>query len=179
MKTVRQECTTNANVGTYDSVNYTKQYLRYIGILIIAILCIVLLFGRMEFHNELERQVLPHTLIGYVNEAHYWDMVPVTAEEWPDWASQFHKPDEALISFVQDGPGGRIGIFADLVYYENRYEKRTWLTGRLLVQEAEYYYKPEGALYLEAVYEPDLVSEINLQELVPQEYDFMAFRGNK
>ena len=155
----------------------TKKYLLYIGLAALILFLIVAFLGRLEFHNELEQEVLPHTLVGYVNDVQYSGDVVVTSDEWPEWAMKYDKPEETMVHFTGDASGGRIGIFADLIYYENRYERRTWFSGRLLEQASEYYYKPEGALYLEAVYEPGKVPEMSITDMVPQNYDFMAFDG--
>ena len=155
----------------------TKKYLLYIGLAALILFLIVALLGRLEFHNELEQEVLPHTLVGYVDDVQYTGDVVVTSDEWPEWAMKYDKPEETMVHFTGDASGGRIGIFADLIYYENRYERRTWFSGRLLEQASEYYYKPEGALYLEAVYEPGKVPEMSIRDMVPQNYDFMAFDG--
>ena len=155
----------------------TKKYLLYIGLAALILFLIVALLGRLEFHNELEQDVLPHTLVGYVDDVQYTGDVVVTSDKWPEWAIEYDKPEETMVHFTEDASGGRIGIFADLIYYENRYERRTWFSGRLLEQASEYYYKPEGALYLEAVYEPGKVPEMSIRDMVPQNYDFMAFDG--
>lgn len=155
----------------------TKKYLLYIGLAALILFLIVALLGRLEFHNELELEVLPHTLVGYVDDVQYTGDVAVTSDEWPEWAMEYDKPEEAMIHFTGEASGGHIGIFADLIYYENRYERRTWFSGRLLERASEYYYKPEGALYLEAVYEPGKVPEMSITDIVPQNYDFMAFDG--
>ena len=154
-----------------------KKYLLYIGLAALILFLIVALLGRLEFHNELEQDVLPHTLVGYVDDVQYTGDVAVTSDEWPEWTMEYDKPEEVLVHFTEDASGGRIGIFADLIYYENRYERRTWFSGRLLERASEYYYKPEGALYLEAVYEPGKVPEMSITDMVPQNYDFMAFDG--
>ncbi|MBO4948618.1 MAG: hypothetical protein J6C02_05325 [Peptococcaceae bacterium] len=155
----------------------TKKYLLYIGLAALIMFLIAAFLGRLEFHNELEQEVLPHTLLGYVDDVQYTGDVVVTSDEWPEWAMEYDKPEEAMIHFTGEASGGHIGIFADLIYYENRYERRTWFSGRLLERASEYYYKPEGALYLEAVYEPGKVPEMSITDMVPQNYDFMAFDG--
>ena len=155
----------------------TKKYLLYIGLAALIMFLIVALLGRLEFHNELELEVLPHTLVGYVDDVQYTGNVVVTSDKWPEWTMEYDKPEEAMVHFNEYTSGGRIGIFADLIYYENRYERRTWFSGRLLERASEYYYKPEGALYLEAVYEPGKVPEMSITDMVPQNYDFMAFDG--
>ena len=161
--------------------NNTKRYLLYFGAIVVLICTVVVLFGRMEFHTELEREVLPHTLIGYMDDIEYdteYDTEAVIAEDaWPLWAQAFDRQWEDTITF-DAGSVGRIGIYADLVYYENRYEKRSWFSGRLIERASEYYYKPEGTLYLEAVYLPYPEIEIDFTQIVPQGYDFMAFNGN-
>ena len=157
--------------------NETAQYLLYIVAVALLLFVIIVLLGRVVFHTELEQEVLPHAFIGYFDDVQYTDDVIVTSEKWPVWAKVFDKPDEVSVQFADDSQGGRIGIFADLIYYENRYERRTWFSGRLLERALEYYYKPEGALYLEAVYEPGKVPEMSIRDMVPQNYDFMAFDG--
>lgn len=161
-----------------DETRSTKYYLLRIGLAALILFGIVALLGRMEFHTELEREVLPHTLIGYMDEVCYIGDVMVSADDWPEWAHEYDKPDEAAIHFTNAMPGGRIGIFADLIYYENRYERRTWFSGRLIEKASEYYYKPEGVLYPEAVYEQDKLPEVSVEDMVPQQYDFMAFQGD-
>lgn len=158
-------------------MNQTKKYLLYLCVIVIIIAAIVICFGRMEFHNELERKVMPDTLIGYIDEERHFDSVTITANDWPEWAEDFERPESETLTFEYDIYGGRIGIFADIVYYENRYELRSWFSGKLLEQASEYYYKPEGTLYLKPVYELYREPEIPLDELVPQQYDFMAFDG--
>ena len=158
----------------------TKKYMIYLGLTALLVCAIVVLFGRMEFHNELEREVLPHTLIGYLNEKNnYFGAVAVYENEWPEWAEEFDYPKEGAVVFGYERRDARIGIFANLLYYENRYEKRSWFSGKLIERASEYYYKPEGNLYLEAVYPPYPEPEIKLEQIVPQSYDFMAYKGNE
>ncbi len=160
------------NVAVYD-----KKTFLYIGLIVLGVFLLVVLFGRLSFHNELEQDLLPHTLIGYIDDVRYFGDVTVSAEDWPEWTMEYDKLDETSVHFEYDVLGGRIGIFANLVYYENRYELRSWFSGKLLERASEYYYKPEGTLYLAPVYEPDRAPEISLDEMVPQGYDFTAFDG--
>ena len=160
-----------------QTVDNTKKYLLYLGITALIVIGIVVLFGRMEFHTELEREVLPHTLIGYLDERQYFGTVVVYENQWPQWAESFDYPKEGAVTCGYDRRDARIGIFADVVYYENRYELRSWFSGKLIERESEYYYKPEGPLYLEAVYDSNQVLQLTHEDLVPQSYDFMAFDG--
>ena len=160
-----------------QTVNNTKKYLLYFGVAALIVIGIVVLFGRMEFHNELEREQLPHTLIGYLDDAYYVGDVTVLHEDWPDWTKTFDGYIETTLQFTDEQPGGRIGIFADLIYFENRYEKRSWFSGKLIERASEYYYKPDGPLYLEEVYEPYGDMQVFDGRLVPQNYDFYAFDG--
>jgi hypothetical protein len=103
-----------------QTVDNTKKYLLYFGVAALIVIGIVVLFGRMEFHNELEREQLPHTLIGYLDDAYYVGDITILHEDWPDWAQAFDGYIETTLQFTNDGHGGRIGIFADLIYFENR-----------------------------------------------------------
>ena len=152
---------------TEQELNNTKKYRRYIVGIVLAIAAVVLLLGRVEFHNELERAVLPHSFLGYLDEAQYTGSINITDTQWPKWAEDYEKPAQQTVDFKEHVEGGRIGIFADLVYYENRYELRTWFSGRLLECDSIYYYRPEGALYLEAVYEPNRDIDVYPNFLVP------------
>ena len=160
-----------------QTVDNTKKYLLYFGLAVLIIIGLVVLLGRMEFHNELEREQLPHTLIGYLDDAYYVGDVTVLHEDWPDWTKTFDGYIETTLQFTSDGQGGRIGIFADLIYFENRYENRSWFSGKLIERASEYYYKPDGPLYLEEVYEPYGDMQVFDGRLVPQNYDFYAFDG--
>lgn len=160
----------------YETDN-TKKYLIYIALSAIVLVGIVVLLGRMSFHTELEREVLPHTLIGYLDDETYFDTVTISDAQWPEWALAFDRPEEASVRFDNTVSGGHIGIFADLIYYENRYELRSWFSGKLIERASEYYYKPNGALYLEAVYAAQDMPEVPIAEIMPQQYDFMAFTG--
>ena len=160
-----------------QTVDNTKKYLLYFGLAALIVIGIVVLLGRMEFHNELEREQLPHTLIGYLDDAYYVGDVTVLHEDWPDWTKTFDGYIETTLQFTSDGQGGRIGIFADLIYFENRYENRSWFSGKLLERASEYYYKPDGPLYLDQVYEQNDDTEVFAGRIVPQNYDFYAFDG--
>lgn len=160
------------------AVDNSKRYLKYVVLFILFVLAVVVFLGRIEFHNELERNVLPHTFLGYLDETYYSDSVEITKGAWPEWTDSFDKVEQETIHFSDELEGGYIGIYADLIYYENRYEMRTWLSGRLLEQAAEYYYKPEGPLYLEAIYtKKELAPDIEQSQIVPQQYNYMAFQG--
>ena len=157
--------------------NNTKKYICYLGAMVLLVCTVVVLFGRMEFHTELERDKLPHTLIGYLDDTYYVGDVTVLHENWPDWSKSFDGYVETTLHFNDDQPGGRIGIFADLVYFENRYEKRSWFSGKLIEKASEYYYKPDGPLYLDEVYEQYDDIQVFDGRVVPQNYDFYAFDG--
>lgn len=165
--------TEHRDVAVHDN----KKDILYIVLAVLGVFLLVVLFGRLSFHTELEQDILSHTLVGYIDDARYFGDVTVSNEDWPEWAQEYDKPDEASVHFDHDVSGGRIGIFANIVYYENRYELRSWFSGKLLERASEYYYKPEGPLYLAPVYELDRVPEISLDEMVPQGYDFTAFDG--
>ena len=160
-----------------QTVDNTKKYLLYFGLAVLIIIGLVVLLGRMEFHNELEREQLPHTLIGYLDDAYYVGDVTVLHEDWPDWTKTFDGYIETTLQFTSDGQGGRIGIFADLIYFENRYENRSWFSGKLIERASEYYYKPDGPLYLDQVYEKNGDTDVFAGRIVPQNYDFYAFDG--
>ena len=160
-----------------QTVDNTKKYLLYFGVAALIVIGIVVLFGRMEFHNELEREQLPHTLIGYLDDAYYVGDITILHEDWPDWAQAFDGYIETTLHFTGDAPGGRIGIFADLIYFENRYENRSWFSGKLIERASEYYYKPDGPLYLDQVYEKNGDTDVFAGRIVPQNYDFYAFDG--
>ena len=51
----------------------SKRYLKYVVLFILFVLAVVVFLGRIEFHNELERNVLPHTFLGYLDETYYSD----------------------------------------------------------------------------------------------------------
>lgn len=157
--------------------DYTKQYLLYIGGVILAIFAVVVLFGRIELHNELERERLPHTLVGYMERSEDGASADSTLWKWPAWTEGFQcepvEPD--LLRALPDD--GHIGIFADLVYYENRYERRSWFSGRLIKRASEYYYRPEGAIYAEVVYGERIAPEILPEELAAEDYNIYGFKG--
>ncbi len=152
-----------------------QKELRYLCALLFLIVGVVLVFGRMEFHNELQKDIQRHTFLGYLDEQQYQGRVHVSAEQWPSWTAVFETERDVILDFAPD-KSGRIGIFADLVYYENRYERRVWFSGRLLEQDSEYYYRQDGPLYLEAVYEPQQVA-IHIAELRNNAYDYQSFCG--
>ena len=162
-----------------QTVDNTKKYLLYFGLAALIIIGLVVLLGRMEFHNELEREQLPHTLIGYLDDAYYVGDVTVLHEDWPDWTKTFDGYIETTLHFTDDAQGGRIGIFADLIYFENRYEKRSWFSGKLIEQASEYYYKPDGPIYLDEVYEQYDETKVFDGRVVPQNYDFNVFNGQE
>lgn len=148
---------------------------KYLLLLALAMVLVVVLLGRIEFHNELERDVQDNVLLGYLDEQQYSDMVTVQAEQWPAWAAVFEHDESAVVTFAADC-SGRIGIFADVVYFENRYEWRTWFSGRLLKRASEYYYRPVSPLTLQPVYD-EREPEIDRTELRGLDYDYQSFRG--
>ena len=148
---------------------------RYLLLLALAVVLVVVLLGRIEFHNELERDVQDHVLLGYLDEQQYSGTVTVQAEQWPAWTAVFEHDETTTVTFASDS-NGRIGIFADVVYFENRYEWRTWFSGRLLKQASEYYYRADGPLVLQPVYD-EREPEIDRTELRGLDYDYQSFRG--
>ncbi len=162
-----------------DTMNNKKQQRWFIGGIMVLIVVSVVFLGRIEFHNELEQEVISHVLIGYIDEEWHYGTVTVQAKDWPQWAQAYECTAEQSVTFEYDIYGGRIGIFADVMYYENRYERRTWFSGRVVERASEYYYKPTGALYLDTVYELHREPELSLEQLKPQQYDFSAFTGKR
>lgn len=150
-----------------DSV---KNYLLPILSAAVILFCIVALLGRIQLSTELERDVLEHTLIDYVDENTYCEMTMVKAEQWPAWTKEYDCYDGDMVLYFDESHPGRIGIFADVIYYEKRHELRTWFSGRLLERNSEYYYKPAGELYLDEVYEMGKLPEISFEELVQEAF---------
>lgn len=148
---------------------------RYLILFLLTVVALVIGLGRMEFHNELEREELQNVFLGYLDAGDYKGAVTISREQWPVWTKNMEVASATTITFKSD-TGGRIGIFADLVYYENRFERRTWLTGKLLKQNSEYYYRQDGFLRLQAVYEK-MTPEIDLKQLKGLDYDYTKFCG--
>lgn len=161
-------------VVDWERRNLQKE-IRYLCVFIFLIVGVVFVFGRVEFHNELQKDVQRHVFLGYLDGQQYQGKVHVLAEQWPLWTADFETTREMVLDFAPD-KSGRIGIFADLVYYENRYERRVWFIGRLLEQDSEYYYRQDGPLYLETVYEPQQVA-VHIAELRSNAYDYQSFCG--
>lgn len=113
--------------------------------------------------------------LGYASEADYLGSLTVDESWLPDQLRALGTAEQQTLFFAQSG---RVGIFADLVYYENRVEERSWLSGKLLRQASEYYYKPDGPLWFQPVYDNAGVS-VPLSQIKPSEYDYTAFQGNK
>lgn len=150
----------------------TKQQKRFVLLLLLLVLLAVGLLGRLEFHNELEREVLPGAFLGYVGEDDYTGTLTVDESWLPQQFRFLGSAEQQTLSFTQ---AGRVGIFADLVYYENRVEKRSWFSGKLLKQASEYYYKLDSPLRFQPVYET--LTPVSLDEIRPSDYDYMAFQG--
>ena len=131
--------------------------------------------GRVELHNEIECVVYDDAFIGYVDDTLYSGNVTVTAEQMPEWCRSLGIAGEQEVEFA-DGISGNIGIFADVIYYENRYELRTWFSGKTLEKDSEYYYRIDGPIKLEAVYQP-LECQIDVNNIRGAEYDYTAFKG--
>lgn len=142
----------------------------------LVLLLVILGFGRVEYHNELEKQFYPNVFLGYLDDQIYTNKKTVTIDQLPDWCQKM-KIDAPLVVSFSNGANGRIGIFADLVYYENRFERRTWFSGKLLKRDAEYYYKQEGTLYLLPLDDTEIVW-VELQQIKPMSYNYKEFRGN-
>lgn len=150
----------------------TKQYLLYIGAFVLSVFMVFVLFGRVTLHNELERDVLPHTLIGYID----WDNA-TESWQWPEWTEAFLRQDTLPNDLSERPSDGCVGIFADLTYCENRYELRSWFSGRLIERASEYYYRPQGPLYLDIVYDCSAELKIVPEELVTHDYNIYDFNG--
>ena len=149
-----------------------KQQRLFLCLLLAAILLAVGLLGQLVFHNELEREVVPAAFLGYASETYYTGTLTVDESWLPDQLQTLGSAEQQTLSFPQRG---RVGIFADLVYYENRVEERKWLSGKLLRWDSEYYYKPDSPLWFQPVYET--LTPIPWGEIRPSDYDYMAFQG--
>ena len=136
---------------------------------------ILLGLGRVELHNEIECDAYDDAFLGYVDDSLYSGDVIVTAEQMPEWCRNLGIAGEQEIEFA-DGISGNIGIFADVIYYENRYELRTWFSGKTLEKDSEYYYRLNSLIHLEPVYEP-LECRIDVNNIRGAEYDYTAFKG--
>ena len=142
--------------------------------LLLMILTVVIGLGRVEFHNELERDVYSDAFLGYVDDAVYSGTVTIRSEQMPEWCQNLGITGEETVEFAE-GMRGQIGIFADAVYFENRYERRTWFSGKLLEHASEYYYRLDGPIRLEPVYTP-LECEIDVHTIKGADYDYMSFK---
>ncbi len=147
--------------------------------LLIAFLVItaaaVIGWGRMEFHNEMEREVHVDEFLGYVDDNIYSGTVTIHAEQMPQWCQELGITGEETVEFA-DGISGKVGMFADVIYYENRYEVRTWFTGRTLEQASEYYYRLNSPIQLEPVYQP-MECYIDVNNIKDADYDYTTFEG--
>lgn len=133
--------------------------------------------GRLTFHNEIEWDTKPDVYLGCVDDQVYHGTVTITADQMPAWCQALGIQGSETVIFA-DGHSGPIGIFADLVYYENRYEVRTWLSGRTIKRESEYYWKINGDIQLVPMAterEPD----IDVQQIKAADYDYTAFTGTE
>ncbi|MBR5319428.1 MAG: hypothetical protein IKU46_07550 [Peptococcaceae bacterium] len=151
-----------------------ERLLCLLGLLALLLIAVIGL-GRIEFHNELERDVYPDAFLGCVDDAVYSGTVIIQAEQMPEWCQNLGISGEETVVFA-DGRSGQIGLFADVVYFENRYERRTWFSGKLLEQASEYYCRLDGPIRLEPVYTP-LECEINVDTIKGADYDYMSFKG--
>lgn len=145
-----------------------------LGLLLLAV-CVLFGLGRVELHNEIECEVYTDEFLGYIDDAAYKGTVTVSAETLPGWCRTLGISGEETVEFA-DGFGGRIGIFADVIYYENRYELRTWFSGKTLEKDSEYYYRLNSPIRLEPVYQP-LECQIDVNNIRGAEYDYTAFKG--
>ncbi len=132
-------------------------------------------WGSMEFHNEMERAVYVDEFLGYVDDNTYSGTVTITAEQMPEWCQELGITGEQTIEFA-DGISGQIGMFGDVIYYENRYEKRTWFSGRIIEQASEFYYRLNSPIHLEPIYQP-LECQIDVNNIKGGDYDYSAFKG--
>lgn len=132
-------------------------------------------FGRVEFHNELEREVYTEEFLGYVDESVYSGSVTITAEEMPQWCQELGITGKETVEFA-DGISGQVGMFADVVYLENHYEVRTWFSGKTLEEAREYYYRLSSPIQLEPVYQP-LECRIDVNNIRGVDYDYTTFKG--
>ena len=160
-----------------EKQNDRKKRIWFLLILGVAIGLILLLGGRMEFHTELEREVRQNVFLGYVENIPAPDKgcVVITAERYPSWCQGVCEIETQTISWGKDS-GQCVGVFADVVYYENRYELRNWFSGHLLKRTSEYYYKLDTPLQLRFL-EEGRKPEIDIGEIRAVDYDYTAYKG--
>ena len=145
--------------------------------ILLCVVFVVVLFGKVEFHNELERVTYKNTYLGVIDEKRYSGNTFFEEEDFPVWIRELY-PVEAQAVQLEEKQEKKIGMFADVVFYENRMEERKWFSGKLKNRNAEYYYKIEGKIYLRPISGNEKI-EIQLSELKPTDYDYTTFRIKK
>ncbi|MBR4945077.1 MAG: hypothetical protein IKZ26_06695 [Peptococcaceae bacterium] len=145
-------------------------------IFLLALVSIAIIgFGRVEFHNEIEREVYVDEFLGYADEEFHSGTIIVKAEDMPEWCRKLGVSGEETVEFA-DGISGQVGIFADVIYYENHYEVRTWFSGKTLDEASEFYYRINSPIQLRPVYQP-MECIIDVENIRGGEYDYTAFKG--
>lgn len=143
----------------------------FVGLLLLLVIGAIIGLGRVEFYNEVEQDVKADVFLGYVDETRHYGNVCVKAVQLPSWCQTLKFAENQMIELGEDG--GYIGIFADVYYLENRYELRTWFSGRLLKRTSEYYYRLKDEIHLRPVYSHNLLEpEIDLNQLKTGDYDY-------
>lgn len=157
--------------------NGRKKKILLLLVLGVTVGLILLLSGRVEFHNELEREVRQDVFLGYIEKLPASDenCVTITAEQYPSWCKAICEIEPQTMVLGKDD-GRCIGIFADVVYYENRYELRRWFSGTVLKRNSEYYYKLDAPLRLRLL-EDGREPEIDIMQIRAGDYDYMAYKG--
>ena len=152
----------------------TQKRVLTILLLVVIVLAVVIGFGRVEYHNELERDAREHALIGYVDDSLHEGVVKLRAQDYPQWCRDVATVKPQVLRFAE-GEAGYIGLYANVVYFENRMETRAWFSGKLLERKSEYYYKVYGVVTAEPVMQrEEPVPDGN--RLVAEDYDYMAFK---
>lgn len=152
----------------------TQKRVLTIVLLVALVLVVVIGFGRVEYHNELEQSAQEHALIGYVDDSLHEGNIKLRAQDYPQWCRDVGTVQPQVVRFPE-GEDGYIGLYANVVYFENRMEKRAWFSGKLLERNSEYYYKVYGPVSAEPVMEwEEPVSDGN--RLVAEDYDYMGFK---
>ncbi len=152
--------------------------LRLLLILAVVLVCAAALLARVELHTVSEQALVRDAFLGYLDGEKHGGRVTVAAEGYPAWLRAL-APETMLPAQTLDlAEPARIGIFADLRCYENRFERRAWLSGHLLESAEEHYAVLAGAVALRPVTDARL-TPVPRAELRPADYDYTQFRGSR
>lgn len=146
-----------------------------IAAIVSCFLLVIIVLGEVEFHNELERDIHENTFLGYIDDDIYTGKILFDEDDFPVWIREV-SPVEQQTVCIKEGSSSRVGMYADVVYYENRMEERKWFSGKLKNREQEHYYKIEGKIYLKPA-DGHEKTTIKFSELKPSDYDYTTFRG--